>query len=246
MVRRVFTLKGKRLVFKESNIYVQCDNEKYFDVAYESLLRHRVEIEDYIAREPFFLSSLEPIEVRRAPEIVMEMARAARMMNVGPMAAVAGALADFILRDVARAGAKSVIVENGGDIALSVRDKIKISIYAGKSPLSGKIGFEVSPADCPLGICTSSGTVGHSLSFGDADAAVAVAKSACLADAAATAIGNRVHGEGSLSDAVSFAKLKIRGALIIKNKKLAARGELPRVIGTRGLPTHFYKEVLKK
>ncbi|MEW6329042.1 MAG: UPF0280 family protein [Candidatus Micrarchaeota archaeon] len=240
-------LKGKRLVFMDSNLYVQCDDEKYFNTAYDSLLKHRAEIEGYIAREPFFLSSLEPVEVRRVPRIVEEMARAAKTAGVGPMAAVAGALADCVLGDMARAGAKSVVVENGGDIAISVREKIKISIYAGKSPLSGKIGFEVSPADCPIGICTSSGTVGHSLSFGDADAAVAVARSACVADAAATAIGNIVQGEGSLPDAVSFAKkLKIRGALIIKNKKIAAWGALPRIVGTRGLPTHFYKEVLQK
>ncbi len=240
-------MKGKRLVFKESNIHVQCDNGRYFDVAYGSLLKHRAEIEDYIARDRFFLSSLEPVDVRRAPRIVEEMARAAKMAGVGPMAAVAGAVADFILGDMARAGARNIVVENGGDIAIRVREKIKISIYAGKSPLSGKIGFEVSPADCPVGICTSSGTVGHSLSFGDADAAVAVAKSACVADAAATAIGNQVHGEDSLPEAISFAKkLKIRGALIIKNRKIAAWGALPKVIGTRGLPTHFYKEVLRK
>ena len=72
----------------------------------------------------------------------------------------------------------------------------------------------------PLGLCTSSGTIGHSLSFGLADAVVILSKSAILADAAATAVGNRVKDKKDLEKAAAFAgsiKGVLGGVIIIKN-----------------------------
>jgi ApbE superfamily uncharacterized protein (UPF0280 family) len=155
-----------------------------------------------------------------APRIVKHMAKAAKNANVGPMAAVAGAIAEFLGKDLLRKGNKDVIVENGGDIFLKTRKTNVVGIYCGKSNLFKGLGLEIKPKDTPLGICTSSGTVGHSLSFGLADAVVVLSKSAILADAVATAAGNRVKSRQDLQKAVAFAS-SIKGVLgaviIIKN-----------------------------
>ena len=126
---------------------------------------------------------------------------------------------------------------------MQVDRNAKVVVYAGSSPFSGNVGFEVTPGDTPLGVCTSSGTVGHAISFGNADAAVAFADSAALADAAATALGNAVKSERDVKKAAELAKsLSIRGAVIIKGKSIAAWGRVPRIIKSKGLPAYFYKE----
>lgn len=234
----------RKLVLKESKIFLKIDEEKFLDVAYESLLRNRAELEEYIAMHPLFQSTLEPLEVGEdAPRVANLMADAAEKTGVGPMAAVAGALADLMLGDVVKQGCGYAIIENGGDIAMQIDRVAKVAVYAGSSPFSGKIGFEVMPGDTPLGVCTSSGTVGHAISFGNADAAVAFADGAALADAAATALGNAVKGESDVKRAAELAKsLSIRGAVIIKGKTIAAWGKIPRIVKSRGLPEYFYKE----
>ncbi len=234
----------RKLIFKESRIFLKIEGERFFDIANASLLKNRVELEEYIALHPFFRSTLEPLEVERdAPRVVKLMADAAEKTRVGPMAAVAGALADLMLEDVVKEGCRYAIIENGGDIAMKVDRAAKVVVYAGDSPFSGKIGFEVMPKETPLGVCTSSGTVGHAISFGNADAAVAFADSAALADAAATALGNAVKSEEDVKRAAELAKsLSIRGAVVINGKSIAAWGRIPRVIKSKGLPRYFYKE----
>jgi hypothetical protein len=233
----------RKLVFKESNIFLKIESEKFFDIAYSSLLKNRVELEEYIGMHPFFRSTLEPLEVGDAPRVVKLMAEAAEKTGVGPMAAVAGALADLMLEDVVGEGCRYAIIENGGDIAMQVDKTAKVVVYAGSSPFSGKIGFDVMPEETPLGVCTSSGTVGHAISFGSADAAVAFADSAALADAAATALGNSVKSEDDVKEAAELAKkLSIRGAVVIKGKSIAAWGRIPKIVKSRGLPEYFYKE----
>lgn len=234
----------RKLVFKESKIFLKIEGERFFDIAHSSLLLNRAELEDYIAFHPFLQSSLEPLEVEGdAPRVVRLMAEAAEKTGVGPMAAVAGALAELMLEEVVKEGCKFAIIENGGDIAMKVDRAAKVAVYAGSSPFSGKIGFEVMPSETPIGVCTSSGTVGHAISFGTADAAVAFADGAALADAAATALGNAVKSEKDVKEAAELAKkLSIRGAVVIKGKSIAAWGRIPRIIKSKGLPEYFYKE----
>jgi ApbE superfamily uncharacterized protein (UPF0280 family) len=240
-------LIGRKLVFKESKIFLKIESERFFDIAYSSLLKNRAELEEYIGMHPFFRSTLEPLEVGRdAPQVVKLMAEAAEKTGVGPMAAVAGALADLMLEDVVGEGCRYAIIENGGDIAMQVDKVAKVVVYAGSSPFSGKIGFDVMPGETPLGVCTSSGTVGHAISFGSADAAVAFADSAALADAAATALGNSVKSEDDVKEAAELAKtLSIRGAVVIKGKSIAAWGRIPKIVKSRGLPEYFYKEFFR-
>lgn len=195
----------------------------------EDLVRgQRRLLEKYLKEHPAFLQALSPCEAKPgAPSLAVEMAGAARLAGVGPMAAVAGAFAQYVGRALSRR-TKDVIVENGGDIYLRSTRQRRIGIFAGKSPLSNHLALEIRPEHTPLGICTSSGTVGPSLSFGRADAAVVLSPSAVLADAVATAAGNMVPDREAVQRAAEFAVSVegITGAVIIKEDRLAACGAI--------------------
>ncbi len=191
--------------------------------------RYRGELEDFIRCQPRFRTSLVPYAVpEAAPAIVRAMAEAAVRVDVGPMAAVAGAVAEFIGRDLARLGSPDVIVENGGDIWLASSRERRIGVFAGESPFSGKLALRVSPSPGGLGICTSSATVGPSLSLGRADAAVALAPSATLADAAASALGNRIKRPEDIEGALEWAATvpELTGCLVIIGEHMGARGDI--------------------
>lgn len=194
--------------------------------AEQSVCKYRQQVEEYIRRQPVFLHSLVPVEpLQDAPEIVRHMCRAAQAAGVGPMTAIAGAVSMYVSYDLAPLS-KELMIENGGDIYL-VGSKERITgIYAGASPLSCKIGLKISPEELPMAICTSSGTVGHSLSFGLADAAVILSKDACLADAAATALGNLVRTPEDIEPALKKIQTiqGISGALIIMGNSMGAWG----------------------
>lgn len=215
------------VVVKETDLYIRAScNLK--SKAHRLVSKYRRRLESYIERSPAFLTSLEPVAVADdAPNIVKEMAEAAREAGVGPMAAVAGAIAEFVGIELLTYSPE-IIIENGGDIYLKSSKKRIIGIYAEKSPLSGKIGLEIDGKDTPLGICTSSGTVGHSLSFGQADAVVVLAQSAILADAAATAIGNVIKQPDDINKGIELAKKTkgLRGAVLIKNDTIGIWGEI--------------------
>jgi hypothetical protein len=191
----------------------------------ERIRQYRWDIENYISRDRRFLVTLKPIAVElTAPPIIKAMADAGKIANVGPMATVAGAIAEYIGRDLLKAGYKDVIIENGGDIFLKSRKMRAIGIYAGKSKLWNTLKLKIKPKDTPIGVCTSSGTIGHSLSFGYADSVIILSKNTALADAVATAIGNLVHSKKDLQRAVDFAR-GIKGILgiviIIKNNMIS-------------------------
>ncbi len=215
------------VVVKETDLYIRASTNLKRK-AVKLVLKYRNILEKYIEHYPPFLTSLEPIFIGGdAPNIVKEMAEATEKVGVGPMASVAGAIAEFVGNELL-AFSPEIIVENGGDIFLKSLRKRTIGIYAGKSSLSGKIGLEVSEGDTPLGICTSSGTVGYSLSYGKADAAIVLSKSAILADAAATAMGNLIAQPDDISKGIEFAKGidGLRGVVIIKGDNMGLWGEV--------------------
>ena len=215
------------IVLKETDLYIRAStNLKRKALRLAS--KYRDALERYIERYPSFLTSVEPLPATDdAPPIVKLMCDSAGKVGVGPMASVAGAIAEFVGNELL-AFSPELIIENGGDIFLKSVKKRIIGIYAGKSPLSGKIGLEVNGSDTPLGICTSSGTVGHSLSFGKADAVIAVSKSATLADAAATAIGNLIKESDDIPNGVEFAEgiNGLLGVIIIKGNNIGLWGEV--------------------
>ncbi len=188
----------------------------------------RRELREHIAIQDEFLTSLTPVKrLDGIPAIVEKMQRASELAQVGPMAAVAGAIAESVGRAFL-AKSEEMIIENGGDIWLALKEQGIIGLYAGRSSFSLKIGLMVQPDQTPMGICTSSGKVGHSLSFGKADAVTICAKDAALADAVATETCNRIRVEDDLQGAVDFAlSIKgVTGAIAILDDTIAVKGEV--------------------
>jgi ApbE superfamily uncharacterized protein (UPF0280 family) len=188
----------------------------------------RRDLEVFIARVPRFAESWMPVDVPAdAPPIVRAMADAAALAGVGPMAAVAGAMAEHVARGLAP-HTSEVIVENGGDDFLVLEKERIVGIEAGASPLSGKVGLRISPGATPLGIATSSGTVGPSVSLGRADAVTVLAASGALADAAATTAGNVVHGPSDIDAGLAAARgvRGVLGVVIIAGEAMGAWGDV--------------------
>jgi ApbE superfamily uncharacterized protein (UPF0280 family) len=215
------------VTLKETDLYIRA--RKNLKSKAERLVgKYRGILEKYIERDPGFLTSTKPYNVNEnSPLIVRDMAKSAAVAGVGPMAAVAGAIAEYVGKELLDYSPE-IIVENGGDIFLKSKEKRTISIYAGKSPLSEKLALEIKPDETPLGICTSSGTIGHSLSYGKADAVVVLSSSASLADATATAIGNIVKTEDDIPAGLDYSKTipGIKGIIIIANDKAGVWGDI--------------------
>jgi ApbE superfamily uncharacterized protein (UPF0280 family) len=202
-------------------------------VIQREIRRQRRALEIYIKRQPDFVSSLEPLELLAgAPEVALRMQAAAAVTGVGPMAAVAGTMAHLAVDAARLAGAGEAIVENGGDIFLYSTDPVTVALYAGDSPLSGKLALRVQPGRMPLAICSSSSIMGHSFSFGDCDLATVVAPDGALADAAATLACNLVKSPRDVPGVLEriSALPGIRGVLIIKANKVGVAGDLPELI----------------
>ncbi|HBV85555.1 MAG TPA: hypothetical protein DEF42_02595 [Desulfosporosinus sp.] len=221
-----------QIVVEETDLDIGIRKERFspelVEWVAETIRVCRKPLEDYIQVDHDFVSSLTPYTVLSdAPVIVQTMAEAGRLAGVGPMAAVAGAVAEWVGKSIAKRS-RDVIVENGGDVFMRTSRIRKVGIYAGESPLSNRIAIEVKPDQTPLGICTSSGKIGHSLSFGQADAVVVLSPSVPLADAVATATGNLVQTVEDLEGALEFAsRIKgVTGVLIIKDERLAVWGNV--------------------
>lgn len=216
-----------RVEARESKLLILAERD-FSELARQSLRKCRAQIAQYILEDPAFQTSLEPCDVKaEAPAIIQQMAAAARQTGVGPFAAVAGAIAEYVGQKLL-AFSSDVLVENGGDIfAAGIRDRI-IGVYAGNSPLSGKLALNIDATRMPCGICTSSGTVGHSLSFGKADVAIVLARTVPLADACATALGNMIATSVDIERGLEFvAKIRgVEGAVIIVGKELGVWGDL--------------------
>ena len=222
-------LYRKKIIIGETDLEPFSDkpiDEKFVTARIE---KYRRQIELYISKDERFLTALKPLTVElSAPQIVKEMAIQSRKANVGPMASVAGAIAQFVGKDLLLKGLKTVIIENGGDIFLKVALPVKVGLYAGKTKVLSKLNLKIKPQETPLGICASSGTIGHSLSFGNADCVIIIAKNASLADAVATATANRVQTKTDLTPASNFARsIKgVRGGVIILKNNLATWGKI--------------------
>lgn len=214
--------------FKETDLQILTDKPLDKEFVRERIGLYRWDIESYIIKDHRFLTALKPIEVElTAAPIVKEMSEAAESAGVGPMAAVAGAIAQFIGRDLLKKGYKDVIIENGGDIFLASRKSRVVRIYTGLPKIWKNLSIKIAPSSMPLGVCTSSATIGHSLSFGSADSVVILSKDAGLADAVATAVTNRVQSKEDLESALKFSRsIKgVKGAVIITKNNLASWGE---------------------
>jgi ApbE superfamily uncharacterized protein (UPF0280 family) len=212
-----------------TDLYVLADRD-LSTAALAAVRRARTTLEAHIAARPEFATALAPLEPPAGPlpELARTMYAAGQAAGVGPMAAVAGAVAEVVGR-VLRRDSREVLVENGGDLYLDVaEEEVVVGLFAGPSPFSGRLGLRVRAGDTPRAICTSSASVGPSLSFGTADAAVAVGLPAAVTDAVATALGNRIQGPADLEAATRWAVTVpgIRGAAVVLGNQLAAAGEI--------------------
>ncbi len=213
----------------ESDLWIHTNTPKK-KTARQALLSVRKILNDYIRRDPTFKTALIPLDpLVPCPEPVEEMIHCAFAAGVGPMAGVAGMIAQYVGLALIADGATHVLVENGGDLFVyRPQAPTTVGLFAGESPLSLKVGIKIPPSDIPIGIATSSGTVGVSLSFGKADAVCAISQNATLADAAATAIANRIQTSTDLDPALSWgARIDgIKGIVAIVGASLAAWGSI--------------------
>lgn len=218
---------------KETKCTIISDKKIGIDAAKRSIIKHRRELEDYCKENPLFVSSFKPISVTDAPLVVDLMAKSAVKANVGPMAAVAGVLADLAVLEMKSENCEVAVVENGGEISANSNRPIDVGLSAGDVGLSNRFGFRLN--DFPIGIATSSGRFSHAFSFGDAEAVTIFCKAAGLADAAATAVCNVVKGN-KYNDAIKIGIEKsksiqdVLGVLIIYNDLVGTAGIIPKII----------------
>jgi len=201
--------------------------------ATDEIVRQRQILEKYIDHHPDFRQAFEPIEVLAdAPEVAQQMARAAQLVGVGPMASVAGVMAQRAAEAALEAGSEEAIVENGGDIYLRASEPVIIRLHTGTDRLGDRLAFSLEADDTPISICSSSGKMGHSTSLGDCDLATVVAKDAALADAAATQAANLVKEVGEVDQALDqIAAIEgIDGVVIVKDDHIGLAGQLPRLV----------------
>lgn len=223
----------KEFIYKEAVFRICCD---CFEAVTREIVLQRHILEDYIDKQPEFQRTLKPINLLPdAPESAQCMARAADFVGVGPMAAVAGVMAQQGAQAGLHAGAPEVIVENGGDIYLQTVEPVIIGLYSGRDEMLNRLAFEIQPENTPLSICSSSGKMGHSMSLGRCDLATVVAKDAALADAAATRAANLVRTVADIEPTLNrIAAIDgIDGVLIAKDGRVGLAGKLPKLTKRR-------------
>ena len=220
----------RTFTYREAVFRICCEK---FDAVTAEIVRQRRILEEYISRHPDFRQSLEPLELLAgAPEVAEIMARAAKLVGVGPMAAVAGAMAQFAGQAAIDAGANEVIVDNGGDVFIRAVEPVIIGLKTGTADLADRLAFSLQADDTPISICSSSGKMGHSMSLGECDLATVVAKDAALADAAATQAANLVGDVNDIDPALeNISTIEgVDGVMIVKGARIGLAGKLPPLV----------------
>ena len=215
--------------WKDTNLRVACAS---FELVTRTVVEARRQLERYIARHPAFRTAMEPLPLLDdPPEAARRMAAASELTGLGPMAAVAGTLAQLGAEAALAGGCDEAIVENGGDIFLVAIAPVTIALHAGAA-LGSRLAFHIDPHQTPLALCSSSGTMGHSLSLGRCDLATVASRDASLADAAATLVGNLVRTEGDLTPALERvgAIPGIDGILAVVGGRIGLWGQLPPLV----------------
>ena len=204
-----------------------------YELITRALVQERKKLEAYILRHPEFKDTLSPIDLLPdAPEIAQKMAKASAATGLGPMASVAGTLAQIGVEAAKEAGCNEAIVENGGDMYVMSPRPVTIGIYAGENSVGAQLAFHLIPGELPLAICSSSSKMGHSLSFGDCELATVIAKDGALADSVATLTCNSISNETDVEQVLdTVGKIEgIRGILVVKNSRIGLWGDLPQLV----------------
>lgn len=243
---KIINLKTHKLHLreKESDITIISESILAINIAKEAFYYHRNVLEKYLYKNKEFLTSFSPVKVESNEKIINLMAEATYLCDVGPMASVAGAIADLMLDVMIKNTinfnpAKIALVENGGEIAINSIQPVRIGLYTGFNDLNLNLGFLIENKDCPIGIGSSSAKIGHAFSFGDADIVTIFAENATLADAAATRVANLVKGddiEKSINKGLDAVHdiVGIRGAIINRENKVGKIGIIPKLVKIEG------------
>lgn len=225
---------------KETSLHIKADSEAAIEAGIEAGKKARRKLERYVSRNPNFRNSLDPVTIDKdnIPKIVDTMARASKHVGIGPFSAVAGTISEIVATGGKKTGVDNVLVDNGGDIFIYGDKSYRVGIYAGESEISEKLAFRLEADELPVAVCSSSGSVGHSVSFGEADVVTTVGKDASIADSAATAIANAVKGsdpESAVENGIEKAKKipRIDGSLISYGSQVGTVGDLPEIISIR-------------
>ena len=223
----------RRFVHRDAGFRIHCDA---YEAVTAAIVRQRGVLEAYIRRHPEFGRSFTPVAtLPGAPDVAQRMARAGRAAGVGPMAAVAGAMAQLAAEAGLADGVREAVVDNGGDVFLCLTAPARVGLHTGQAELGDHLALLIDPGDTPLGVCSSSGRMGHSTSLGDCDLATVVARDAALADAAATQGANLVRGENDI-DRVLERLLSIDGldgVILVKGGRVGLGGRLPELVNAR-------------
>ncbi|MCM8805616.1 MAG: UPF0280 family protein [Candidatus Omnitrophica bacterium] len=211
---------------EESDLYIMAEKNLSLE-AEKELKKQRQFLKQYIIKFPEFYYSFTPVKAdESAPEIVKMMSQASFLCEVGPMATVAGAIAEMVGKYLLNF-TDEVIIENGGDIFLKIKKERTVAIYAGNNPFSLKIGIKVKPKEFPFGVATSSATVGHSTSFGKADSVTVICPTSTLADGLATFMCNQTSDEDFSGIKKNIEKFPfVDGIVAVKNEKIFAWGNI--------------------
>ncbi len=223
----------REFVYREARFRICCT---HVDAVTAAIVEQRETLGAFLDRHPAIQAAFAPVPLpANAPDIARRMHAAAEAVGVGPMAAVAGAVAQKAAEAGLAAGADEAIVENGGDIYLKLSAPATVGLYAGHAAIGASLGLLVDPDDTPLAICSSSGKMGHSTSLGSCDLVTVVARSAALADAAATHAANAVRCEQDIDGALALldAIPGVDGALIAQGNRVGTIGRLPRLARQR-------------
>ncbi len=236
--------------YKQTKLRIKSDQKKAIRSAIDASMEARKRLERFIFKKPEFRTSLEPLPLHEDDYsgVISEMIKSSKVSKVGPFASVAGSISQMAVEAGLQNGAKNMLVDNGGDIAIAGKKDFKVGIFAGASPASGKFAFLLNSKDLPMGVCTSSGTVGHSMSFGEADAVVVVSDEASVADAVATAVCNEVKGEDveySIKRGLDRADdiIEIEGCLVIREEHVGRVGSLPEILVLPGESRAYPQEL---
>lgn len=218
--------------FRQTVATILADDVSHIEAAKEGMIEARAKLEEYIMLEPFFGTSYSPVShiSDDAPLVVQRMMFASDEADVGPMAAVAASIAWAGVEAMMDAGASYGLIDNGGDIVMISDRLVRVGIYAGDAASSGKFAFVVPPQKDILGICTSSATVGPSVSFGVADAVVVFSRNPAAADAWATFICNLLEPDNDMLEEFELEDTEVCGVYAVIQDWIGTWGELPMVV----------------
>ncbi len=216
-----------RIIYKYSDLLVSCDRNIIPKL--ERLIKEIYHLLGSCIKEnPSFQKSLSPLKIKpEYPPVIKKMCQKAAIFNVGPMATVAGAVCDYLASGLDRYCSR-LIIENGGDVFIKTNKDIKVGVYLKNKHFEDKIYLKIKAVGTPCGLCSSSGSFGHSLSMGSSDLVVVMAKSTISADGAATSIANNIRDPEDISKTISsYKNIKdIKGILIVKDDRLGVWGNI--------------------